>query len=141
MPSPAASRSHRPDALWHRWVGLGCVELIALLNLLAVSPGAHAWLHAHPPPPSTAACAHDHAPDPAGTHDHDRSTGGAADDDDDRGCIVTQLAQGQLDSAAAPSIFVSGLRRVLAVLIAPVADARPHGLDLRLPPGCGPPAR
>lgn len=102
--------------------------LIVALNLLAVCPEAHAWLHA---PAHEAACACPH-PAPAGHADE-------APADADSGCIVSLFTKGKAADCIGLEPTVVVARPAVPVRFA-VTTFRRHAADHRFPPGCGPPA-
>jgi len=89
-----ASRRLRPT-LWQRWVTCAAVGLVLALGLLAVSPDAHAWLHA-----SHIEHAHGEG-ERAGCHGHGDRAHHAESDlsglpwaDNDAGCVIELFSQG-----------------------------------------------
>ncbi len=114
------------SACLHRLVAMLGIALVLALNVLAVWPAGHAWLHAVE---KATACTHGHAHDPA-------PAGGDAARDD---CAIATFAQGHAGLALAPQfIFAPRAACVATLAAAPafVAVSRAH----LLPPGCGPPA-
>ena len=101
------------------------VVLVLVLDVLAASPAAHAWLHAH-----------DHPAHACASHPHDADT--PADDGAEQGCVVFRFASGHaLVEAPAP------LPQPGAPVLSPWRSlpAEPHCRAPRFlrPPGCGPP--
>jgi hypothetical protein len=124
------SHRHSTPRLAHRLSAVLGVALVLALNLLAVCPDGHAWLHAAP---EKTLCPHGHA------HDHapsDRDGRQAPDADD---CVIVRFAQGNASCTAAPLLvpapaLASGATLAVAPDFAAASPAR------FLPPGCGPPA-
>ena len=113
---------HR-SSLTRRFTALLGVALVLMLNVLAVTPEAHALVHqteqaAH----AGHGCDHDQ---PADSSEHD--------------CVIVAFAQGHADFGLAPVAVPPLAGQRLGALRA-YHQSRSRSLDLRLPPGCGPPA-
>lgn len=124
-PVMPARRPHLP-ALRRRLTALVAVVLVLVLDVLAVTPAAHAWLHGKT---SGAACT---------CSDHRDSAAPAAGDAED-GCIVSVFAQGKVGEG--PAVFqmeAPGEQRNDPVTAPPAL--RLATVAHRYPPGCGPPA-
>jgi hypothetical protein len=116
---------HAPERL-RRFIAMGCFALVLLLDVLAVSPEAHAWFHA----------ADSFDPACAG-HDHPHSDAPGTDDSEHT-CVVFAFAAGhalleRVSDLVEPARLVVTDRRRVFESIAP----RPSRF-LR-PPACGPP--
>lgn len=126
MPRFRPSALPRHPAVWQRLVAGLALALVVGLNVFAVSPDLHAWLHAgHVEAGAHAGCSHG----PVDEHLPESS---------DEGCVVTQFAQGQLGFEA-PVVLTFALC-ASRTSSHPDATARRAVADLSLPPGCGPPA-
>jgi hypothetical protein len=118
----------------HRLTAAVGVALVLALNLLAVWPDGHAWLH---PTPAKTSYPHTHAHTPS--HDHAPSDGDGSRETGADDCVVVKFAQGNANCAAAPLLLsapVLASRATLSVTPDFVAASPAHFL----PPGCGPPA-
>jgi len=107
----------------HRLVALLGVALVLTLNLLAVCPEAHRWLHSAEKT-AHAACGGNHDPGPSS--------------EDDR-CAIVQFSQGVDSLGLAPVLLRAPALARFATLSFPAAflAATPEHL---LPLGCGPPS-
>jgi hypothetical protein len=76
-----------------RLVAAGALALVVLLNALAVSPEAHAWIHAH-----------EHAHDVQHPHTHTCADAPPPIDDEAHVCAITLFAQGVTLALAAPIV-------------------------------------
>lgn len=115
----------------HRFTAVLGIALVLALNLLAVWPEGHAWLHA-----AKVSCdepAHAHG------HSHDHAPGEDQDDAEDDDCVIVQFAAGTVGSTPAPLFVTAPLFQPLTSLaLASAIGAHPPAH--LLPPGCGPPA-
>ena len=144
----------RTPSLLTRLVAGAGIAIVLLLNVLASSPEAHAWIHhycgcgaevtnASNPvgrllnvlganPEARAWIQNHHGTNAGGTHNHN----GANPDDD--GCVVTLFAHGVVTATVFAALVIA-LFRLLAVVSRPrevLYLSAPHYL---LPPLCGPP--
>jgi hypothetical protein len=110
----------------HRLTAALGIGLILALNLLAVLPTAHAWLHDRAAGAAHAACAH---------HRGGPDTPMPAEDD----CAVVKFARGDGGFPLA-FITVHAKARALVVVLGAREIVAAFTRDVRLPPGCGPPA-
>jgi hypothetical protein len=146
---PTMNRLRRTPSLSTRLVAGAGIALVLLLNVLASSPEAHAWIHggcgctannanangsvgqllnALGASPAARAWIQNHS----GTHNHD-----PANPHDD-GCVVTLFAQG-LVTATVFAALVIPLFRLIAVAVQPGGALRLPAPHYLLPPLCGPP--
>lgn len=133
MPRLRSSALPRRPAVWQRVAAGLALALVVGLNVFAVSPDLHAWLHAgHVEAGAHAGCSHGPAAGEAAPAGHLPS------ETSDEGCVVTQFAQGQLGFEA-PVVLAAALV-ASCTSSHPDATARRAVADLFLPPGCGPPA-
>jgi hypothetical protein len=111
----------------HRLTAVLGIALVLALNVLAVMPAAHAWLHGGDTDAPAAPCRH---------HGCAHESPAPAEDDD---CVVVKFAHGDgglvtssfvVEAHAHPLLAPFGLRHALP------APAPAY----LLPPGCGPPA-
>lgn len=129
MRSRRNSRRQLRVALWQRWTAWGALGLVVLLDILAASPEAHAWVHGR-----------------QFVYQLGSAAGGDVDsnpdrhsDDDEVGCIVTKFAVGHVDSA--PILLFAWP----TTLVRPEYPWRWEAqffptADFRYPFCCGPPA-
>lgn len=115
--------------LRHRLTAALGAALVLVLNLLAVWPDGHAWLHGHRAAPECA-CPHAKATG-------ESPSGGT--EESDHGCIVSLFAQGKTASFGGMVIAPLPALHATAIDAAPAAPAV-RVARFRLPPGCGPPA-
>ncbi len=141
-------RALRSHALPHRCLAVLAAALVLALNVLAVSPLAHAWLHGHAASGSGCSCPHDSpppaaeplcaTPDAAASAHVGVTPAASVPGGDEGGCIVSLFSAGHAGAVLAPvavpgpRVFVFG---GLALPPALIFAAAAH----RLPPGCGPP--
>ena len=118
---------HLPADLRRRLTAVLAAALVLALDLLAVSPAAHAWLHGHDPAAPACSCGH-----------HAEAAAPAPADDREDGCIVSIFAQGKLDGSTVPHWCARPVAHVSASACFPPAVA-PAAVAHLLPPGCGPP--
>jgi hypothetical protein len=118
----------RVTRLPHRLTAALSAALVLVLNLLAVWPDGHAWLHGHRVPPE---CACPHADAMA-----DSPSGEEAESD--HGCIVSLFAQGTTACFGGLGLAPSPATHASAMGAPPTAPAAKAPRFLR-PPGCGPP--
>lgn len=87
-----------PSCLW-RAVAAVAAGLVMVLNLSAVSPGLHAWLHAEEPAEKPHTCAHHAAHEPAGAAAHVPASDSG--EGETHQCAVTMFSQGVVHYAGA----------------------------------------
>ena len=112
----------------HRLTAALSAALVLVLNLLAVWPEGHAWLHGHRDAPACA-CPHGGATPDAPAEPETES---------DHGCIVSLFAQGKTTWAGGSPLAPSPALHATALNVPPAAPATQMPRFLR-PPGCGPP--
>lgn len=114
-----APRRLRPT-LWQRWVACASVALVVALGLLAVSPDAHAWLHA-------SQVGHGHGLDErAGCHGHGHGSPLVGDD-------LSRLPMADVDAGCVIELFSQGIETGLIGLEVGGYERRGAVLSLRLP--------
>jgi len=136
MRTLAGSTRYTRPACWQQaaaWCGL---VLVGILNVLAVSPQAHAWVHGREYVYSFDASSDEDVPGnplAAGADPQDHDHG-----EHEAGCVITQFAHGYFS------------HHLLALVLAPVGqldltrlrtpqDKLLRSVDIRLPFCCGPP--
>lgn len=110
----------------HRFTAVLGVVLVLALNVLAVLPAAHAWLHQPTTEATQPACKH---------HGCGSDSRAPADDD----CAVVKFAHGHGGLAVA-ALVVEARACVLVTVLGSGDDLAVPAPAFRLPPGCGPPA-
>jgi hypothetical protein len=121
-------RHPRVTRLPHRLTAAVSAALVLVLNLLAVWPAGHAWLHGQPVL-SECVCPHAAAKG-------DSPSGEGAESD--HGCIVSLFAQGATAWFGGLVLAPSPALDATATGATPTAPAAKAPRFLR-PPGCGPP--
>jgi len=106
-----------------RWLALGCVLLVGMLSLAAVSPEIHAALHGHSP----AQDGHSDPTEHAGTQ---TETG--------HSCAVTLFSQG-IESGCAPVLVLGAPEPLFTDVIVLADQVAKAARATQLPPGRGPP--
>jgi hypothetical protein len=115
-------------ACLHRFTAVLGIALVMALNLLAVWPEAHAWLHGE----SDEEC--HRAPTQSGA-----AFSPAGHETDEESCVVTQFAHGHSGLGVAPALLAAPLVVPSAACVATDSFSASAPAHL-LPPGCGPPA-
>jgi len=118
----------RVTRLPHRLTAALSAALVLVLNLLAVWPDGHAWLHGHRVEPACA-CPHEKTEADAPAEPESES---------DHGCIVSLFAQGTTVCFGELGLAPSPATHASAMGAPPTAPAARAPRFLR-PPGCGPP--
>ncbi|HRE82915.1 MAG TPA: hypothetical protein PLN52_17850 [Opitutaceae bacterium] len=127
---PHSAQPYRPLIKWVTWV---CVGLVLSLNILAVSPELHAFLHGH-----AVEAPSDHIVSPGCSHGacQESSAPGAETADamvwDDGGCVVTLFSHGVLVMLDVPALLVVEWKEEASVACA--LDARLRGTRRSLHP-------
>jgi hypothetical protein len=118
------------SACLHRLTAVVGMALVLALNVLAVWPTGHTWLHRAE---KKSSCSHPHAHEHAPARGEDDRDGEADD------CVIVQFAQGGASFAAAPEFSPAPLTVRVATLATSRSFAAASPAHL-LPPGCGPPS-
>jgi hypothetical protein len=122
---PASAR-----ACLHSLTAVLGIALVLALNVLAVWPTGHTWLHAVE---KKISCPHSHAHNDTPTSEEDDRDAEADD------CIIVKFAQGGASFTATPEFFLAPLTVRVATRAIPRSFAAASPAQL-LPPGCGPPS-